>query len=138
MHPPMKLPDDLTPHHMDTIPILSSLLSRLSNPSSTNQSGLAAPSYTSSPSQLCNSTGQLSAKDIPPATDELKQQLQKAHLQIKQLPDIDRTISEQEEEIVELEEKISQQREVIKKLRVLGKATSETKEMLEQIEDVVH
>ncbi|CCU75742.1 hypothetical protein BGHDH14_bghG001631000002001 [Blumeria hordei DH14] len=105
MHPPMKLPDDLTPHHMDTIPILSSLLSRLSNPSSTSQSGLAGPSYTSSPSQILNSTGQLSAKDIPPATDELKQQLQKAHLQIKQLPDIDRTISEQEEEIVELEEK---------------------------------
>jgi len=48
--------------------------------------------------------------------------LQKARLQVAQLPDIERGIDEQEEEIRDLEEKIEKQREALEKLREMGLA----------------
>lgn len=39
---------------------------------------------------------------------------------MKELPDIDRSLAEQEEEIRELEEKIRKQREVLERLRKTG------------------
>lgn len=46
--------------------------------------------------------------------------MQKARAQVKELPDIDRSLAEQEEEIRELEEKIRKQREVLKGLKTTG------------------
>ena len=62
----------------------------------------------------------LSIKDIPAATDELKHRLQKARVQVRQLPDVERGTGEQEEEIRALEEKIGRQREVLAGLRGRG------------------
>jgi len=65
-------------------------------------------------------SGSLSLKDVPTATDHLKHKLQKARVQVRSLPDMDRTIAEQEEDIAELEERIRLQREVLEKLKQRG------------------
>ncbi|KAL1884113.1 hypothetical protein VTK73DRAFT_6782 [Phialemonium thermophilum] len=59
-------------------------------------------------------------KDIPTATDGLKHKLQRARVQIRELPDMGRTVSQQQEEIAELEGRIARQREVLRSLREVG------------------
>lgn len=62
----------------------------------------------------------ISIKDVPTATDALKHKIQRARQQIKGLPDMSRTIAEQEEHISELEETIRLQHEVLAGLRAIG------------------
>jgi small-conductance mechanosensitive channel len=113
--------------------MLSALLSRLQNPSSTAHTASASGSPpAASPSQLASGTGPLSIKDIPSATDELKHNLQRARLQIKELPDMDRSVEEQEVEIRELEEKIRRQREVLVGLRDVGLQAKKEREQREK------
>jgi hypothetical protein len=81
-----------------------------------------------SPPQLENGTGPLAIKDIPAATDELKHRLQKARVQFKQLPDIERGLKEQEEEIKMWEGKIKRQREVLEGLRDVGLKSKKERE----------
>lgn len=75
------------------------------------------------------SSAALTTKDIPIATDQLKHRLQRARVQVGMLPDVDRTIEEQEDEISELEEKIRRQREVLERLRDAGKGGSDVDKM---------
>ncbi|KAH8661381.1 RNA polymerase II transcription mediator complex subunit 9-domain-containing protein, partial [Tricladium varicosporioides] len=123
----LDLPEGLSADSIDTLPVLSALLSRLQNPSATSTSTAGSPPATS-PSQIASGYGPLTIKDIPAATDELKHKLQKARTQVRELPDIDRTIAEQEDEIRELEEKIARQREVLLSLRDVGAATKRERE----------
>jgi hypothetical protein len=121
-HPPttlLNLPDGLSPDSLDTVPVLASILSRLQTPG-TNTTVPAGSPPAASPSQLAAGTGHLSIKDIPSATDSLKHKLQTARVQVKELPDIDRSVQEQEEEIRELERRIGEQRAVLESLRGIG------------------
>jgi len=115
----VSLPSGLSPDSIDTVPVLASIISRLQDLSPTPITTSGSPPATS-PSQITGSTGPLATKDIHTATDELKHKFQKAREQVKELPDIDRTIGEQEMEIQELEEKIARQREVLERLREVG------------------
>jgi hypothetical protein len=117
------LPEGLSADTVDTLPVLSAVLSRLQNLSAPPTATSASPP-TPSPSQAANGTGPLTIKDIPTATDQLKHKLQKARVQVKELPDIDRSIAEQEEEIRELEERIAKQRDVLETLRLAGVAAA--------------
>jgi hypothetical protein len=132
MPPPsslFNLPEGLSPDSVDTLPMLSALLSRLQNPSSTAHTiSTSGSPPAASPSQLASGTGPLSIKDIPSATDDLKHNLHGARLQIKELPDMDRSVEEQEVEIRELEEKIRRQREVLVGLRDVGLRAKKEKE----------
>ncbi|RDL32524.1 Uncharacterized protein BP5553_08980 [Venustampulla echinocandica] len=128
---PPSITDKLSPDSIDTLPVLSALLSRL-QPSSTTSTSTAGSPPAASPSQVASGTGALTIKDIPIASDEIKHKLQKARAQVKELPDIDRSISEQELEIRELEEKIAKQREVLESLRDVGVATRRDREMGER------
>ncbi|KAF4637930.1 hypothetical protein G7Y89_g163 [Cudoniella acicularis] len=121
------LPEGLSPDSIDTLPVLSALLSRLQNPSNTSASTSGSPPA-ASPSQIATGTGPLTIKDIPAATDELKHKLQRARMQVKELPDMDRSLSEQEEEIKELKEKISRQRGALASLRDVGSAMKRERE----------
>lgn len=123
--PPYTLPPNLTADSLDTLPVLSSLLTRLQTPSSTSGS---PPAAAATPSQLASGTGPLTIKDIPTATDGLKHKIQKARAQVKELPDMDRSIRDQEEEIRELELKILRQREVLEGLRDVGVAMKRERE----------
>lgn len=62
----------------------------------------------------------LALKDVPTATDGLKHKLQRARAQIRQLPDMNRTVAQQEVEAEELERRIASQREVLRALREVG------------------
>lgn len=66
------------------------------------------------------STTPLTTKDVPAATDGLKHRLQKTKAQVALLPDMDRSIEEQEKEIGDLEEKIKEQRRVLEQLKAIG------------------
>ncbi|KIN00844.1 hypothetical protein OIDMADRAFT_93422, partial [Oidiodendron maius Zn] len=115
----VSLPEGLSADSVDTLPVLSAVLARLQNLSTPTTASSASPP-TPSPSQAVSGTGPLTIKDIPAATDQLKHKLQRARAQVKELPDIDRSITEQQEEIRELEERIAKQRDVLEKLRQAG------------------
>lgn len=116
--PTMILPEGLTADSIDTIPVLCETLSRLQNVSPSNPSAASPPGAT--PSFNANSTGPLNIKDIYAATDGIKHKFQKARASVKNMPDIHRTIEEQEEEIREYEEKIRQQKEMLNSLMTVG------------------
>ncbi|TGO29590.1 hypothetical protein BPAE_0013g00420 [Botrytis paeoniae] len=116
--PTMTLPEGLTADYIDTIPVLCETISRLQNFSPSNPSAASPPGAT--PSFNANSTGPLNIKDIYAATDGIKHKLQKARVGVKSMPDMHRTIEDQEEEIRECEEKIAQQKEVLNLLMKVG------------------
>jgi len=93
------------PSALDFIPLLAQLIAHLD---------IAPPALTPDPNP---SQPSLSAKDLPPMTDELKIRLRKACQQILQLPDLDMSIAEQEAELKRIDAKIFSQREVLEKLR---------------------
>ena len=123
------LPDALNPDSIDTLPVLAEILSRLQNLSPEGTTGVT-PSATPSHSQgLLSSSGVISTKDLPTATDGLKHKLQKARGQVRELPDIQRSVKDQEEEIGRLEERIRKQKEVLEGLRAVGESARRGREM---------
>lgn len=62
----------------------------------------------------------MSLKQFPAATDPIKHILQRARQQMRTLPDIKRSVEEQEKEIQRLEEKREKQRAQLEKLRGFG------------------
>jgi small-conductance mechanosensitive channel len=114
------LPPGLTADAIDVLPVLSSLLSRLQVPQNQTSASTAGsppgPTSSATPSQLASGTTPLTIKDIPAATDQVKHRLQRARVSVKELPDLDRSLAEQEEEIRELKEKIQRQKDVLKNL----------------------
>ena len=123
---PIPLPEALNPDSIDILPVLAEILSRLQNLSSDTTTG-ATPSAT--PAQGATSTGVITTKDLPSATDELKHKLQKARSQVKELPDIQRGVKDQEEEIERLEKRIRRQKEVLENLRGVGESARREREL---------
>lgn len=123
--PALELPAGLSPDQLDITTELSSLLSRLRTPvnlpgtsSSTTGQTPAAPTP-SQPSQS-QSAGDISLRDFPASTDHLRLKLQGAKAAVLALPDMDKSIAEQEKEIQELEDKIRKQREQLAALKEKG------------------
>jgi hypothetical protein len=119
----------LSPDAFSPLPPLSEILTRLRPPPpSTTLNPLGSPAAASQPTPSAAtplpttalSTGPLSLKEIPAATDPIKHRLQRARQQVKALPDIGRTVAEQEREIEELTERIREQKEVLRALREVG------------------
>jgi len=115
-NPLLTLPAGLSPDALDVIPVLSTILSRLQPPGAITAASPAA----ASPAHIASGTGPLSTKDIPAATDGLKHKLQKARAVVRELPDIERSVGEQEIEIAELQARIREQKEVLEGLRRVG------------------
>lgn len=124
------LPPALSPANLDTIPVLTSILTRLQPPTS-GATSTPGPSTTPLPSSFTSSgpsssqlrpdaSGPLTTKEIPAATDALKHRLQRARVEVARLPGIEMGIQEQEEEIRRLEERVRRQREVLEGLRDVG------------------
>lgn len=129
---PLGLPENLSPDFAEVSTELFSVLSRLRTPSNlpsttTGQTPVPTPSQPSG-----NTSGELSLRDIPAATDPIKHKLQKARAAVKTLPDMHRTVAEQETEMRELEEKIIKQREVISKLRGMGQSFGRASDRMEE------
>lgn len=64
----------------------------------------------------------LNPKDLPTAALEIKALIRNALREVEKLPDVDREVDEQEEEIVELEERVRKQREMLRGLAEVAKA----------------
>jgi RNA polymerase II transcription mediator complex subunit 9 len=96
------------PQTFDILPQIYDLVSRL--PSS------LPPSTTSTTPQLPISD-RLDPKDLPTAALPIKHKIQKARAAVSALPDVDRTIEEQEDEIRELEERIEKSRGMVAELK---------------------
>ncbi|KAI0154536.1 RNA polymerase II transcription mediator complex subunit 9-domain-containing protein [Xylariaceae sp. FL1272] len=123
----LTLPSALNPDTLDVLSELANILTRLrtlpagtitATPSQTNTPAHATPTPSSSRRP---GTGELTLKDIPVATGSLKHQFQKTRGLVRsQLPDLDRTVMEQEAEIERLEERIRRQGVVLGALRDVG------------------
>lgn len=62
----------------------------------------------------------ISLRDLPTATDSLKHKLQHARVQIKALPDVNRTVAAQEAEVRQLEARVEAQKAMLARLRADG------------------
>ncbi|KAL0467946.1 RNA polymerase II transcription mediator complex subunit 9 domain-containing protein [Neurospora intermedia] len=85
----------------------------------TGTTPLPIPSTTSN-NPNATTAGSFSAKDLPQATDNLKHKLQRARQAVLTLPDMGRTITQQEKEIAELEERKRKQVAMLAKIRDEG------------------
>ncbi|KAG5930275.1 hypothetical protein E4U42_002487 [Claviceps africana] len=111
----LALPASLSPDDLDALSELSIILAKVRN-------GLQASNGMASVSGATHGEAstqgqQLSFKDVPGATDGLKHKLQQARAQVRLLPDMDRSIEEQNREIQNLESRIEKQRTLLESLR---------------------
>ncbi|KAG5980884.1 hypothetical protein E4U55_003525 [Claviceps digitariae] len=111
----LALPPSLSPDDLDALSELSIVLAKVraglqASTGITTGSG-ATPGGASTQGQ------QLSFKDVPGATDGLKHKLQHARTQVRLLPDMERSIEEQNREIRDLERRIKKQRTLLESLR---------------------
>lgn len=113
---PLALPIGLSPDGLDALSELSVVLAKVRTgiQSSTGLTGTGTTPGDAASGQ------QLSFKDVPGATDSLKHKLQHARAQVRALPDMERTIKQQREEITELEARIEMQRSLLERLREDG------------------
>ena len=112
---PLALPSAFSPDDLDALTELSLILTkvRAGIQASNGLNASAGPGSSGQPQQL-------SFKEVPGATDSLKHKLQRAKAQTAALPDMDRTIAEQEEEIQELHVKIEKQKVLLAMLKETG------------------
>ncbi|GAQ04511.1 hypothetical protein ALT_1832 [Aspergillus lentulus] len=117
------------PQTFDIIPPLHGLLLRLLSAQTAGEGGSRtageaggeAPSGSSGPGQgaqqQTSATGSglapLTAKNLPTEASSIKIRIQKAHAVVESLPDIGRSVAEQEKEIEELENRIARLNAVI-------------------------
>ncbi len=129
----------LPPSTFDIIPPLHTLLTRLLLPTPTNasqttqpQSGITpaalspAPDNSPSVQSQITSTSYLSPKDLSIAASAIKIKIQKARVAVAGLPDVERTIEEQESEIREFDGEVERLRGVLKELGESGRRAAES------------
>lgn len=107
-----------SPQTFDILPPLHALLVRLLSSSSPGNQDTTSAGPESTPSgqpgeTLLPASGSLDPKALVTGASAVKIRTQKARNAIEALPDMDRTVSEQENEIAELEKRISRLKEVI-------------------------
>lgn len=97
------------PHTFDILPPIHDLISRLplALPQPPNSNNTLPQTSTSEP---------LDPKDLPQAAVPIKLKIQKAKAAVSSLPDVDRTIEDQEDEIRELKRKIAGLRGLMREL----------------------
>ncbi|OJI83769.1 hypothetical protein ASPTUDRAFT_121892 [Aspergillus tubingensis CBS 134.48] len=121
-----------SPQTFDIVPPLHGLLSRLLSPP-TNAAGVSngvraaddptgavlgtVPSAGPGGAEISglgsNTSPALDIKDLPTEVSSIKIRIQKAQAVVENLPDVDRSVADQEEEIEELEDRIAKLKSVI-------------------------
>ena len=82
-------------------------------PTSSTPNAHLASASTPNPNSLTTGTLLLSVKDLPSATDNLKHKLQRARASMRTMPDMRRTVAQQEGEIAQLRERRRRQAEML-------------------------
>ncbi|PHH85663.1 hypothetical protein CDD83_103 [Cordyceps sp. RAO-2017] len=111
----LALPPTLSPDNLDTLSELSVVLAKVRAGIQSSTGITIATGAT--PGGPSTNGQQLSFKDVPGATDGLKHKLQHARAQVRLLPDMARSVDDQQREIDELEARIHQQRLLLARLR---------------------
>lgn len=111
----LQLPASLSPDGLDALSELSLVLAKV-------RTGIqSSPADPPAAAAAAAAEGQqLSFKDVPGATDGLKHKVQHARAQVKALPDMDRSVEDQNKEISELEMRIAKQKSLLERLREAG------------------
>lgn len=115
---PLALPSTLSPDDVDALSELSIVLAKV-RAGIQSSNGLTTGTG-ATPGGVNTHEQQLSFKDVPGATDGLKHKVQHARAQVRALPDMDRSIEEQNREIKDLEARIEKQRTLLESLRQGG------------------
>ncbi|KAI1812809.1 RNA polymerase II transcription mediator complex subunit 9-domain-containing protein [Poronia punctata] len=117
----LPLPNTFNPDQLDVLSELAHLLTRLRTSTTSGTGTTPNININTNTNNTKTKNGELSLKDIPPATDALRHRFQRARYVIKTtLPDLERDISEQEAEMAALEARIVRQRDTLAKLREVG------------------
>lgn len=113
--PPEPTLAQINPHLFDIVPSLERLLARLLIPAP----GITAPDGSSAASAAEQDKPEhlrhLDIQQLDAAANAIRVQIQKARAGVAQLPDMDRTVEEQQEEIDWLEGRIARQKEMLRK-----------------------
>jgi hypothetical protein len=97
--------------------------SQLSKPGAGSSAVISTPGGSALTPTAAGAAGKkLTFKDVPGATDGIKHKLQKAREQVRALPDMERTVAEQQTEIEELEARIERQTALLGRLKEGGLA----------------
>lgn len=112
------------PQSFDILPALHELLARIDH-TSTDASALN-DSIDPSESQgeigaLYTDLAPLEPKDLPVEVLQIKAKIRNALKELQKLPDMDRSVEEQQSEIEDLEDRIARQRAMIRKLGEVAK-----------------
>lgn len=105
MASPHQLPAGLSPDSIDVVSEAATIFTRVQYATSADAPDIA---------------NKIAPRDLPAATDPLKHKLQNARAALHTLPDITRTIPEQEAEIKLVQAKIERQRAALQKLKDFG------------------
>ncbi|KAK4611907.1 hypothetical protein CLAFUW4_13009 [Fulvia fulva] len=116
------------PQTFELLPPLHELLARIevyNNQQSTSLDQLFAPEESTDIGSNYAEIQPLNPKDLPTAALDIKSRVRGAQREVEKLPDIDRTVEEQDEEIRELEEKIAKQHAMLSRLGEVAKGLAE-------------
>ncbi|KAM5351826.1 hypothetical protein ACJ41O_004549 [Fusarium nematophilum] len=113
---PLALPPSFSPDTLDALSELSLVLARV-RAGIQSSAGITTEPAPGTTGHNAPGGPTLSFKDVPGATDGLKHKLQRARSQVRELPDMNRSIEEQAEEIRDLEARIETQRALLQRLR---------------------
>lgn len=106
MASPHQLPAGLSPDSIDVVSEAATIFARVQ--------------YATTSTDTPDIANKIAPRDLPAATDPLKHKLQNARAALHTLPDITRTIPEQEAEIKLVQAKIERQRAALQKLKDFG------------------
>jgi hypothetical protein len=116
---PLALPTTLSPDDLEALSELALVLTKV-RAGIQSASGLTTTGATPGGTTSTGNGQQLSFKEVPGATDGLKHKIQHARAQVRTLPDMGRTITDQTVEMRELEARIEAQRALLERLREGG------------------
>lgn len=112
------------PQLFDILPPLHEILARIDHGSPANDSSIQQEDRSGTDlGASYNGLRPLEPKDLPTAILPLKAQLRRGLKELEKLPDMDRSVQEQEEEIAELQERLKRQREMLTRLGDMARST---------------
>lgn len=117
------LPGGLTPDSIDVPSELAQILSRVRYSDKTSQQQQSQeqnPPSAGGAADPATAAAPIAIKDLPAAIDPLKHKIQRARAAVHTLPDVQRTIPEQEAEAVALRARIERQRAALLQLKEFG------------------
>lgn len=115
------------PQAFDILPALHELLARIDHNSTDPTAALTdqATGNSDGIGALYSELQPLEPKELPIEVLEIKRKIRKALKELEKLPDMERSVEEQQEEIQALEGRITRQREMVARLGELAKGMRE-------------